>query len=84
MLCLKREVDQRTIITVPPSDKPTIIEEMVIESSPSWARLGYTAPDGVVIDREELHLSKQRDAANKAKRDAEKARIAAGKAQASP
>lgn len=82
MLILDREVEQRNVIVVPPSDKPTVIVETVTEirfGSRPRAKLGYEAPPEVVIDRQEIYDAKQREKRDAAKREAERVALKAGK-----
>lgn len=62
MLCLRQEQEEKHYITVPPSDKPTVIVTQVIESNHRGAKVGYTAPSVVVIDRESVHRERNRQA----------------------
>lgn len=86
MLILDREIDQKNVIVVPPSDKPTVIVETVTEfryGSRHRVKLGYEAAPEVEIDRMEIYQAKQREAADKARRDAERAK-GAGKGEVTP
>lgn len=60
MLTLGRYRGQRIIIVVPPSDKPTIITEMLVKAgrASQQTKLGYDAPANVQIDREEVFNAK--------------------------
>jgi hypothetical protein len=62
MLCVKRTLDQRVIITVPPSDRPREITMTQLTDE----RWGFEADRDVVIDREEIHRRKQLAAASPA------------------
>jgi hypothetical protein len=60
MLFFNRRIGQKTIVTVPPSDKPTVIEFWTTQASAARVTTAYVAPGKVIIDREEIHQSKQR------------------------
>lgn len=53
MLCLDRKKGQKTFITVPPSDRTTVIAVSVCEVSGNKAKLGFEAPTNAIIHREE-------------------------------
>lgn len=63
MLVLGRRVLEKVIIVVPPSAEPTKIEVCLTEIRGGRidprARLGFTAPDEVKIDREEVFAEKR-------------------------
>lgn len=52
MLILKRKTHQGTKLTIPPSDKPTVVRVIPVADG----RLGFEAPNEVEIVREELLL----------------------------
>ncbi len=54
MLVLTRRKDQEIIITVPPSTGPTQIVVKVADVLGSKVRVGFSAPDGVAINRAEV------------------------------
>lgn len=59
MLVLKRVVGESVFIIAPPSDKPTVVEVIVINSQKRTEdgprlRLGFEAPDSVGIYRREV------------------------------
>lgn len=58
MLILGRKVDQRTIITVPPSDTPTVIVQTIVDIRGDKVRDGWEAPEAVKINREEIEGEK--------------------------
>ena len=58
MLALKIAIEEETVITVPPSSSPTEIRVKLIEVRSAAAKLGWTAPREVVIDRECVHQRK--------------------------
>jgi len=60
MLVLSRKVRETVIIT--PSNGETV-EVFVVEIRGDKVRLAFTAPDSVIIDREEVHEAKQREKA---------------------
>jgi len=72
MLCIWRNINQKTYVTVPPSTEETVIEFTMVESNYSGAKVGYTAPRNVVVDREEVHQDKQREKRDAAARNSEK------------
>ena len=54
MLVLSRQEDQRTTITVPPSESATVIEVLVVRVDQNKVRLGFCAAPEVVVMRNEL------------------------------
>lgn len=68
MLILKRRVDGKTVITVPPSSEPTTITATVVDWSPRGVRIGWDAPKQVLIDRKEIAEAKARDGVTKAEK----------------
>lgn len=54
MLVLSRKQSERLILTVPPSDAPTVIEVLPVRIGPVSVKLGIDAPREVAIEREEL------------------------------
>lgn len=54
MLVISRQRDERVIITVPPSTKPTEIEVTIVDIRGDKVRTGYNAPKEVNIARLEL------------------------------
>lgn len=59
MLVLKRGISESTYIIIPPSDKPTTIEVIVIDSQKNPGhgprlRLGFEAPADVGVYRKEV------------------------------
>ena len=54
MLVLSQQEDQRTTITVPPSESATVIEVVVVRVSQNKVRLGFEAAPEVVVMRNEL------------------------------
>lgn len=61
MLVLKRQLKERVIITVPPSDRETQVEVQLVDSTSDWAKLGFEGPPRAVIDREEVTARKALD-----------------------
>lgn len=59
MLVLSRMRDQKVVITVPPSAEPTHVEVTLVDIRGDKVRLGFDAPDGVVVDREEVAVAKR-------------------------
>ncbi len=53
MLVLAREIRERVMLTVPPSDNPQTIEVEVVQICLSQVRLGFTADKRVAIVRED-------------------------------
>lgn len=59
MLTLRRKQDEKVIISLP--DKRTVeIEVLSIKSR--LVSLGFTGPEDIIIDREEIHLRRNVDA----------------------
>lgn len=54
MLILSRHVDKSVVITVPPRTEPTEIRVTLVELRGDKARIGFTAPRFVIVDREEI------------------------------
>jgi len=54
MLVLSRAVDEKIIIIIPPSNKPTIVEVVQVDIRGSKSRLGIQAPRNVTINRSEV------------------------------
>ena len=65
MLVLSRQRDESIVITVPPSDKPTIIRQTTVDIRGDKVRNGYQAPREVEIHREEVYRAIHRDQAKK-------------------
>lgn len=59
VLILTRSVREEVILTVPPSAEPTTITVTVVKIDRAKARLGFTAPRTVVIDRAEVDAAKR-------------------------
>ena len=59
MLVLSRKVDERIVITVPPSDKPTQIIITAVEFRGDKVRIGIDAPSDVLVLRDELEPREQ-------------------------
>jgi len=59
-------LDEETVVTVPPSDKPTEIVIKVVEIRGDKVREGWKAPADVTINRREVHEAIKRDAAKAA------------------
>jgi sRNA-binding carbon storage regulator CsrA len=58
MLVLARKRQQRVFLTVPPSNKETRIEVLVIDFRGSdEVRIGFAAPDEVLILRDDAKLN---------------------------
>jgi sRNA-binding carbon storage regulator CsrA len=53
LLVLSRKRDQHTQITVPPSDKPTVIDVVLVDIRGDKCRIGYQAPREVEIVRDD-------------------------------
>ena len=60
MLVLTRARDEKVVVTVPPSDRPTRLLVEPVDIRASRVRLGFTAPNEVVIDRAEVYREKTR------------------------
>jgi len=54
MLVLSRAIDEKIIIVIPPSNKPTIVEVIQVDIRGSKSRLGIQAPRNVTINRSEV------------------------------
>ena len=54
MLVLSRKEDQKTILTVPPSSEPTVIEVMPVRTTKHDVQLGFVAPMSVAIVRDDM------------------------------
>jgi len=54
MLVLSRAVDEKIIIIIPPSNKPTIVEVVQVDIRGTKSRLGIQAPRNVTINRSEV------------------------------
>lgn len=61
MLVLTRQRNEKIIIVVPASDKPTRIAVEVMDIRGCAVRLGAHSPPQVIIDREEISQSRERD-----------------------
>lgn len=61
MLILTRRVGETTFITIPPSDKETVITTTVLGVKGNQVRTGTNAPAQVGIDREEIYKRKQQE-----------------------
>lgn len=61
MLILSRKRNERCIVTVPPSTEPTRIEMMITEIRGDKVRIGWGAPIGVDVHREEIQRAIERD-----------------------
>jgi len=62
VLVLSRKVDERIIITIPPSDETQVVTVMMVGTETSGAaRLGIDAPKSIYVDREEVHEAIMRD-----------------------
>lgn len=59
MLILTRRVGETTFLTVPPSDKETVVQITVLGVKGNQVRTGTNAPANVGIDREEIYKRKQ-------------------------
>jgi sRNA-binding carbon storage regulator CsrA len=55
MLCIGRQPKQSTVILVPPSDKPTLVEVHQAEIRGDKSTLAFDAPAEVRIYRRELY-----------------------------
>jgi len=72
-LILQRETSQSVVCVVPPSDRETVIHTTIEEIRGGKVRVGTSAPDDVIVDREEIYHDKLRSKREMAARDAEKA-----------
>jgi sRNA-binding carbon storage regulator CsrA len=54
MLVITRRLQEKTTITVPPSEEPRVIEITVTRIQPGTIRLGYDADRDIIIRRTEL------------------------------
>jgi carbon storage regulator len=54
MLVLSRRKDEKIIITVPPSDKPTTVEVVLVDIRGNKSRIGINAPRQVAVNRDEV------------------------------
>lgn len=54
MLVLTRKENEKVLITVPPSDQPTVIEHTTVRIRGEFVRQGFIAPRCVEIHRKEV------------------------------
>ncbi len=64
MLVLTRQKDERIVVVVPPSDKPTTVEILVADILGSKARIGVDCPRHVSVDRKEIYEAKMAEKAS--------------------
>lgn len=64
MLMLTRKIHERIFVTVPASDKPTVIEVELIDIDRNRSRIGFVAEPNVEIMRSELVAGKKQEPAN--------------------
>lgn len=55
MLVLNRQRDEVTVIVVPPSDQPTVIEAICVDIRGDKTRTGWAAPDNAIVHRKEVY-----------------------------